>query len=156
MLGDGWVQCAGYLDERGPMLSPGDDVPSNWGAACALQDYTKVRMVCGPNVGTYRYLTVRENVFVVRSGHRRGFITEARDQDGNEWQYHSNDIYGDDQRNSYWGGGQGCGPRSEDNRNLNINNEHVFEDGSMCPWEISNCFGQNLNGNRYLWVYIKR
>ena len=38
LLGDGWVQCAGYLDEPGPMLSPGDDVPSRWGSACALQE----------------------------------------------------------------------------------------------------------------------
>jgi hypothetical protein len=45
---------------------------------------------------------------------------------------------------SWWGSGNGCG---EANTNLTINNQ--------CSWEAANCFGQNINGNRYLWVYVK-
>ena len=37
----------------------------------------------------------------------------------------------------------GCG---EGNAMLTMNN--------ICPWDASDCFGQNLMGDRYLFVYV--
>jgi hypothetical protein len=42
------------------------------------------------------------------------------------------------------GGDAGC---NEGNTNITINNG--------CKWEASNCFGQAMEGPRFLWVYVK-
>ena len=57
-FGDGWLQCAGYYDRPG-----GDDVPSAWGQPCALNNYNKLRAVCGSSRNSYRYIDVNKNVF---------------------------------------------------------------------------------------------
>ena len=45
---------------------------------------------------------------------------------------------------SWWGGGQGC---DESQTNITINNG--------CNWDAANCFGQNLTGDRFLFVYVR-
>ncbi|MBI4705933.1 MAG: hypothetical protein HY744_32980, partial [Deltaproteobacteria bacterium] len=144
MSGDGWLQCEGYLDKPG-----GDEVPKTWGDSCTDNQYNKLRVVCGAAPNTYRYITVNKNVF--RDGlagyPENGLILEAKDQNGQNFTI-TNQIYanGNHPHNgvSWWNGGDGC---SESSTNITVNN--------ICSWEASNCFGQNLGGNRYLWVYVK-
>jgi hypothetical protein len=42
------------------------------------------------------------------------------------------------------GNGHGC---DESQTNITINN--------ICTYDASNCFGQNINGNRFLFVYVR-
>jgi len=139
----GWKQCEGYLDKPG-----GDDVPANWGDDCVSPQFTKVKLVCGASLATYRYIDLNKNVFKDGlSGYpEKGLITASKDQNGTSFTL-SNDCYAEGNhphpKRSWWGGGSGCG---ETNTNLTINN--------VCMWEASNCFGQGVSGNRYLWVYV--
>ena len=138
-FGDGWLQCAGYYDRPG-----GDDVPRAWGQPCALNNYNKLRVVCGSSRNSYRYIDVNKNVFRLGlSGYpETNLITDSN------FTIQANQIYANGNQpnsgTSWWAGGNGC---SESSRNLTVNNS--------CGWEASNCFGLNHNGNRYLWVYVK-
>jgi len=142
----GWKQCEGYLDKSG-----GDDVPQAWGDDCTNVAYTKIKLVCGATVNTYRYIDVNKNVF--KDG-LTGYLEEnlillAKDQNGNNFAI-DNKIYANGSHPhtsvSWWNGGDGC---NELATNITINNG--------CPMEAQNCFGQNIgNGNnRYLWIYVQ-
>ena len=143
---EGWTQCEGYLDQSG-----GDDIPQAWGDDCTDNSYSKLRLVCGANVNTYRYIDVDKNVFRdgLTSYPESGLISSAKDNNGNSFSI-SNVIYatGNHPHNSrsWWAGGSGC---SETARQITINNS--------CTMECGNCFGQNIgNGNaRYLWIYVQ-
>ncbi|MCB9565938.1 MAG: DUF4215 domain-containing protein [Myxococcales bacterium] len=139
-----WLPCAGYLDNQG-----GDDIPTAWGSNCTNQAFSRLRVVCGASNSSYRYITVEKNVFKDGlSGYPEvNLISESKDQNGNGWAVIGNQIYAENNQpntgRSWWGGGNGCG---EANRNLTVNN--------VCTYEASNCFGQNIAGSRYLWVYV--
>ena len=139
----GWKQCAGYLDVVG-----GDDVPLAWGGPCTGTQYNKILVACGDTINTYRYLEVSKNVFkdLLSSYPEQGLIVAAKDQNGMSFPI-DNKIYAQGNNpntaRSWWNGGSGCG---ENNTNITINNS--------CSWEASNCFGQNISGPRYLWVYV--
>jgi cysteine-rich repeat protein len=138
-----WQQCEGYLDVLG-----GDDVPAQWGNDCAGAEFSRLRIVCGSSVDQYRYLTVEKNVFKdgLIAYPENGLISEAKNQAGVDFPI-DNVIYasGNHPHNgsSWWNGPQGCG---ESNNNVTINN--------ICEREVSNCFGQNIAGDRFLWVYV--
>ncbi len=138
-----WLQCGGYLDMPG-----GDDVPLFWGEGCTGSDYNRVRIACGADVNNYRVITVEKNVFkdLLNAYPETGLISEFFDQDGTPYMT-QNQIYAEGNNpntgRSWWGNGSGC---NENSLNTTINN--------VCSWEVSNCFGQGLNGNRYLWVYV--
>ncbi|MEZ4427435.1 MAG: DUF4215 domain-containing protein [Nannocystaceae bacterium] len=139
-----WIQCEGYLDQPG-----GDDIPPAWGNDCTGVQFSRVRLVCGASLNAYRYITVQKNVFKdgLNAYPEVGLITESKDQNGIPFMT-LNQIYaaGNHPHNgiSWWGSGDGCG---EAKLNTTINN-------NACTWEASNCFGQNIAGNRYLWVYV--
>jgi len=143
---DGWTQCEGYLDQSG-----GDDIPLTWGDDCTDDSYTKIKLCCGEDTDTYRYIDVNRNVFAdgLTGYSQTGLILESKDQDGNDFSV-QNIIYATSSHphnfRSWWGGGAGC---NESSTNLTINN--------YCQMEAANCFGQNIgNGNnRYLWVYVQ-
>jgi cysteine-rich repeat protein len=134
----GWVQCEGYLDKPG-----GNDIPKEWGDDCTAGQYNKMKMVCGANLQSYRYIDVSKNVFKdgLTGYSQTGLISGAN------FSGYENIIYADGNHphnsTSWWGGPSGCG---ENNTNTTVNNG--------CSWEASNCFGQNLGGNRYLWLYV--
>ena len=138
-----WFQCAGYLDQPG-----GDDVPAAWGAECAGAAFGKLRVACGASVDSYRYLTVNKNVFKdgLAAFPEVGLIGESKDQAKLDFAI-SDQIWASGMHPhagaSWWGGSDGCGEAST---NVTINNS--------CDWEAANCFGQNLAGNRFLWVYV--
>ncbi len=139
MTADGWTQCQGYYDTAG-----GVEIPTAWGADCAGPSDNEVRVVCGRDLSTYRYIDVSKNPF--RDGlvayPETGLIYNAN------FAYAENQIYATGNHPhvavSWWQNGNGC---SETSLNLTVNNG--------CTWEASNCFGQNLAGDRYLWIYTK-
>jgi len=138
-----WFRCEGYLDAAG-----GDDIPLAWGDNCNIQNYDRVRIACGSSVNSYRYIDVEKNPF--KDGlccyPENGLISAAKDQNGNDFAI-DNKIYAEGNHphsgRSWWNGGQGC---AESYTNITFNN--------ICTWEASNCFGQNIGGSRYLWVYV--
>jgi len=138
-----WQQCEGYLDVQG-----GDDVPQAWGNDCAGASYSRVRVACGTSVDQYRYITVEKNVF--KDGligyPENGLISQAKNQAGADFPI-DNVIYASGNHphsgTSWWNGGNGC---NESSTNITLNNG--------CPYEASNCFGQNIAGQRFLWVYV--
>ena len=138
-----WQQCAGYLDNNG-----GDDIPSFWGQNCTSQDYDRVRIACGTGPNSYRYIQIEKNHFkdLMNAYPEVNMISEAKNQDGVDFTI-NNQIYAQGNNPntavSWWNGGNGCG---ELNTNLTVNN--------ICSWEASNCFGQNIGGSRYLYVYV--
>lgn len=139
----GWTQCEGYLDRSG-----GDQIPTAWGDDCTGSSYNKVKLVCGSSTSSYRYIDVNRNVFRLGlTGYpQTGLITAARNQSGSGFAIDNKTYASGNNPNrgtSWWNGPQGCG-----NTNLNI----TINNG--CSWEASNCFGQRLTGNRYLWVYM--
>lgn len=149
----GWFQCEGYLDKAGSEDIPGTyNTKGEWGDDCTDTSYTNVKLVCGSSKSKYRYIDVKKNVFSTKltAYPERSLITEAKDQSGTSWSFNDNAIYATSNDmhagRSWWGGGLGC---SESNANITINNV------SSCTWEANNCFGQNLTGDRYLWVYVK-
>jgi len=140
VFGDGWLQCEGYHDKAG-----GDDIPKTWGDDCADGQYSKIKMVCGSALNSYRFIDVKKNVF------KQGLSTYPEsgliyNSNFSGW---TNEIYasGNHPHNStsWWAGPEGCG---ESSKNTTINNS--------CSWEASNCFGQGINGPRYLWLYVKQ
>jgi cysteine-rich repeat protein len=138
VFGGAWVQCEGYLDKPG-----GDDIPKTWGNDCTGAAYGKIRLVCGADKNNYRYIDVSKNLFKDGLGSYQvnGLIY------GSNFSGWVNEIYADGNHPhtgvSWWGGPWGC---SETASNVTINNS--------CGWEASNCFAQNIGGNRYLWVYV--
>ncbi|MBM4352194.1 MAG: hypothetical protein FJ109_00115 [Deltaproteobacteria bacterium] len=138
VFGGAWIQCEGYLDKPG-----GDDIPKAWGNDCTGAAYNKIRIVCGANTNSYRYLDVNKNVFRDGLGAYQvnGLIYNSN---FSGW---INEIYADGNHphtsSSWWGGPWGCG---ESSTNVTVNNS--------CGWEASNCFAQNIGGNRYLWLYV--
>ena len=138
-----WQQCEGYLDVNG-----GDDIPVAWGNDCAGVDFSRIRLACGTGLSSYRYITVEKNVF--KDGligyPENGLISEAKDQNGNGFAI-DNVIYAENNQpntgRSWWNGGNGC---DENSTNITFNN--------FCTYEASNCFGQNINGDRFVWVYV--
>ena len=138
-----WQQCEGYLDQPG-----GDEVPKEWGNDCVGTQFKKLRIACGASTNQYRFITVNKNVFKdgLNAYPEMGLITEAKDQNKNDF-VTQNQIYATGNHPhtgvSWWGNGNGC---NEASLSVTINNG--------CSWEASNCFGQNLGGPRYLWVYV--
>jgi len=138
-----WQQCEGYLDVQG-----GEDIPQAWGNDCAGASYSRLRIACGTGVNQYRYITVEKNVFKdgLNGYPEAGLISQAKNQAGVDFPI-DNVIYASGnhphQSVSWWNGGTGC---NETANNLTINNG--------CPFEASNCFGQNIAGQRFLWVYV--
>jgi hypothetical protein len=140
----GWTQCEGYLDKAST-----EDLPTAWGNDCVGSSYNKVRLVCGASSSSYRYIDVKKNIF--KSGltaySETGLITDFRNQSGTALTIPDNTIYAESNNpnlgRSWWQGGNGCG---ETNTNITFNN--------VCTWEASNCFGQGLAGDRYVWVYV--
>jgi hypothetical protein len=135
----GWLQAAGYLDTSGGA----DEIPTSWCPGCTAS-YTKLKLVCGPNFGTYRYIDVNKNVFALglASNPETGLIT------GSNFALSLNQIWANGGNpsagTSWWVTGDGC---NESNPSLTVNN--------ACTWEAGNCFGQGLSGDRYLWVYVQ-
>jgi cysteine-rich repeat protein len=146
---DGWTQCEGYLDTEA-----GDELPSTgWGSACKVADYKQLLFACGDSLSHYRYIIVNGNLLrdgLPSGSELDGAVTGAFDQDGVAFAADgTNEIYANssvtpDSSTTWWYGPSGC---NELANNLTINNS--------CPWEVSNCFGQNLAGDRHLWVYIQ-
>ncbi len=134
----GWIQCEGYLDKPG-----GDDIPKEWGNDCTAAQYNKMKMVCGSSLQSYRYLDINKNVFKdgLTAYSQTGLIYGAN------YSGYENIIYADGNHphnsSSWWGGPTGC---DENAKNTTVNNS--------CSWEASNCFGQGISGNRYLWLYV--
>ncbi len=135
---EGWIQCEGYLDKPG-----GDDIPKEWGNDCTAAQYNRMKMVCGSSLQSYRYLDINKNVFKdgLTAYSQTGLIYGAN------YSGYENIIYADGNHphnsSSWWGGPSGC---DENAKNTTVNNS--------CSWEASNCFGQGLAGNRYLWLYV--
>lgn len=136
---EGWTQCQGYYDTK-----TDGEIPKVWGGACEGVADNQVRVACGANTGSYRYIDVNKNPF------RDGLVSypEHGIIYNSNFALTNNDIYatGNDPHvaQSWWQTGDGCG---ESNLNLTVNN--------ICTWEASNCFGQGLTGDRYLWIYVK-
>jgi hypothetical protein len=136
---DGWVQCQGYYDTTSP-----NEIPAAWGADCTGPSDNQIRMVCGPNDASYRFIDVNKNPF--RDGlvsyPEIGLIFDAN------FGITTNEIYATGNHPhigvSWWQNGAGCG---ELQLNTTVNN--------VCSWEASNCFGQGLTGDRYLWLYTR-
>ena len=134
----GWTQCAGYYDQPNS-----DDIPmSGWANSCKGQGFTKLRVACGSSTAP-RYIDVSRNVFEtgLNSYPEVGLITG-----GNFAFDPKNYIYAEGNQpntnRSWWANGSGC---TESSMSLTINN--------VCSWDAANCFGQNLTGARYLFVY---
>ncbi|MEE2836156.1 MAG: DUF4215 domain-containing protein [Myxococcota bacterium] len=153
VIGDGWRQCAGYFDRRDQ-----EDVPLDWGAACATPGTNKVRLYCGGDLQEHRFIEVNRNVFREGLGQginagepARDLITRSSWGTGRNLGM-PNLIWADGRPShphvgmSHWGSdGEPCVWNYE--RRLIIN-------GPGCTYEVSDCLGQNP-GHRYLWVYVK-
>jgi cysteine-rich repeat protein len=153
VIGEGWRQCAGYLDRRDR-----EDIPQEWGSACALEGMGKVRLYCGASALQSKFIEVDRNVFREGLGAginagtpARGLITRSSWGTGNDINM-SNFIWADGRPShphagkSHWGSdGSSCAWRIE--RRLIVN-------GPGCSYEAADCFGQNPD-DRYLWVYVK-
>jgi len=149
VFSNGWTQCEGYLDTKA-----GDELPATgWGSACKAQNFNTLRLVCGASTSTYRYIDVSKNF--LRDGTvsfpDTGFITASADQNGTAFTITSNDVYAQptapvDSEVSWWGTGAGC---DETDAGIRVDTD------AACSWEVSNCFGQNLSGDRHFWVYMK-
>lgn len=149
----GWSQCAGYLDHANE-----DDLPeTGWGEGC--RDYTEIRVVCGASAKSYRYLDAWWNFFSVKvTGPLDGYFNGAWDEQNQPFDLESQTFLSPeaaeadgapiDSFDSYWGANDGC---VESDRGLYVDSR----ESSSCPWEVSNCFGQQLPGDRHLWVYAR-
>jgi hypothetical protein len=137
--GDGYTQCVGYLDNANT-----DDIPQNgWANPCKIPS-SRVRIACGANANAVRYLDLGRNVFnqILTSFPETGLIVNSNFAGWSDQVYaNGNDL---NTGTSWIGGGAGC---NEASPNLTINN--------ACPYDAANCFGQNINGSRYLYVYVK-
>jgi cysteine-rich repeat protein len=143
-----WFPCEGYLDTAAP-----DELTTQWGAGCDDPSFDHLRFVCGINDSVYRYIDVDKNVFtyLLAANPELDLISDARDHTGAAFTVIENAIYADGTPGhphngaSWFGGNVDC---DENSANLTVNN-------ALCSWEVANCFGQNIAGQRYLWVYVK-
>jgi hypothetical protein len=144
----GWTQCEGYLD-----TAAGEEIPDvGWADDCRGEQYAQsARLVCGSSRSNYRYIDLTYNVF---RDEGVGFpsndiISASKNQADANFTLQFNRVYDEfgapiDVDRSWWGGSAGC---VETTANLTINNG--------CGWEAADCFGLNLAGDRFLWVYVK-
>jgi hypothetical protein len=137
---DGWLQCVGVLDRQNI-----DDLPNNgWANPCLGTNYRQIRVACGANANSVRYIDVSRNIFSTPLVS----YPESNLIIGSNFTVPQNVIYASSMNpnngTSWWGGPDGC---SEGSGNITINNS--------CTWDASNCFGQNLSGDRYLFVYVR-
>eukprot|EP00698_Gefionella_okellyi_P009751 TRINITY_DN249_c0_g1_i2.p1 TRINITY_DN249_c0_g1~~TRINITY_DN249_c0_g1_i2.p1 ORF type:complete len:495 (+),score=59.94 TRINITY_DN249_c0_g1_i2:61-1545(+) len=132
----GYSQCVGVLDRQGV-----DDLPdSTWANLCKVSGSTRLLLACGATAQTLRWIEVAQNVFItgVQNPSSNLIINANFGLPGNQIFANSgNPSVG----TSWWVTGNGC---SESSPNLTINNG--------CTYEVANCFGQNLTGDRYLFV----
>jgi hypothetical protein len=137
----GWSQCVGYFDQQNA-----DDIPNTgWASPCASTNYHRLRMACGANANSVRFIDVSRNLFAVPP------VSYPESNLIYNFSFTStspNAIYAsnNDPNNntSWWNGGDGC---NENATNLTINNG--------CGFDASNCFGQGITGSRYLYVYVQ-
>ena len=141
-VSEGLLQCAGYYDKAG-----GDDIPLAWGGDCTGSQWNRLRIVCGASPQSYRYIDVNKNVFKDGLGAAKqqfGLISNANfDLQGNN--LIKSDGTNPNLARSWWVSSLGC---SESLPNLIVGSE------GSCGWEAANCFGQNISGPRYLYVYV--
>ena len=137
---EGFLQCGGWLDKANS-----EEVPTAWGVKCVASQWNRIRIACGASAKSLRWIEVKKNVFKdgIENKAEIGLITSASfDLQGN------NLIKGDDfspnVARMWWVSAAGCG---EGFHNLTVNNP-------SCPFEASNCFGQNLGSSRFLYVYV--
>jgi hypothetical protein len=138
---DGWIQCVGVLDRANI-----DDLANNgWANACIGTGYRQLRVACGPSTTSARYIDVARNIFqvpLVSYPENNLIIGSNFDLGGTNVIYASS--MNPNNGTSWWVNGNGC---SEGSPSITINNG--------CTWDASNCFGQNLTGDRYLFVYVR-
>ena len=153
IIGDGWRQCAGYLDYRDR-----EDIPQDWGRSCTQPGMEKVRLYCGSSPLRNKFIELDRNVFreglgpgINEGDPARGLITRSSWGAGDQINV-QNLVWADGQPShphagmSHWGSnGTTCSYRIQ--RRLIVN-------GPGCSYEAADCFGQNI-GERYLWVYVK-
>lgn len=149
---EGWTQCEGYLD-----TAAGDELPATgWAAACAGQSYNSIRLACGPSLQAFRYLDVNKNIFRdgVTGFPETDLTLTAADQSGVAFTPEFNGVWATapvDSNPSWWGADGGC---EENVAGVVVDPASSF--GCAAPsWEVSDCFGQNLTGDRHLWIYVK-
>ncbi|WP_437657329.1 Ig-like domain-containing protein [Sorangium sp. So ce1182] len=136
----GWTQCVGYRDQAN--IEDIQDV--GWAAACIGAGYTQIRVACGADASSVRYIDVSRNVLATGlEGYPEQNLIFASSFDLGG----ANDIYATGNQpnsgTSWWVSGDGC---DESSNSLTINNG--------CAWEAANCFGQGLEGDRFLYVYV--
>jgi hypothetical protein len=141
--GSGYKQCIGYLSQANKI-----DIPTTgWANACEGSGMKTLRVACGANANSVRYIDVGRNVFMTGlNGYpENGLITASNFAlTGGNVLYADTNNQPNDGR-SWWATGGGC---SEADPGLTINNLV-----GPCAWRVNNCFGQNLAGDRYLYVY---
>ncbi|MBT3222498.1 MAG: hypothetical protein HN348_25780, partial [Proteobacteria bacterium] len=148
MSDDGYLQCEGYYD-----TSANDDLTVDWGDDCVDVDHNKVRLVCGADVDSYRYVDVNKNPFRddFDASPEYDRILAAKDQDGTDFTVDSNTVSATGMNPnlgaSWWGGENGCS-------DLNMVN---VSPGSGCGGglEVDSCFGQLSGLPRHFYVYVK-
>ncbi len=137
---EGFLLCGGWLDQPAT-----DDIPPAWGSQCVASQWNRLRVACGPFQDKVRYIDVKKNVFKdgLANLQEVGLIYNSNfDLGGNNLiKADSSDL---SSGRSWWGAQFGC---SETLSTLNVNN-------GSCGWEAANCFGQNVGGSRYLFVYV--
>ena len=137
---DALLQCAGYHD-----TSNNGDIPPSWGIDCGIKDWNRIRIACGQSPASVRWIEISGNPFRdgITGGQQAGLISKASFDLGGK------NIIAATGGNpnisqSWWVEKYGCG---ESLGNLVVNHP-------SCSWEASNCFGQNISGPRYLFVYV--
>ncbi|MSQ81872.1 MAG: hypothetical protein EXR77_03020 [Myxococcales bacterium] len=141
---NGWLQCAGFYD-----TASSEDIPLGWGLDCADKNFSKVRVACGSGktANEIRYIDVKKNVFALGIGNKAeyGLIYDSN-FDLNGENLIKSDSENPNIARSWWVSALGCG---ESFNSLTVNN-------SSCTYEAANCFGLNLVGPRYLFVYVAK
>ncbi len=137
----GLLQCSGYLDKIGK-----EDIPTAFGASCTDQQWNRVRIACGASPQSVRWIDVKKNVFKdgILNKVEGGLITDSNFDLGGQ-NVIAADAESPNVARSWWVAKFGCG---EGLANLIVGSE------ASCGWEAANCFGQNLSGDRYLFVYV--
>jgi len=138
--GDKLLQCSGFLD-----VPNKNDVPPGWGVPCGISGWDRIRIACGASPSKVRWIELNANPFRdgIPGGSQAGKITKSN------WNLGGKNLISaiggnPNTAQSWWVDKIGC---SEKLGNLIVNHP-------SCPWEVANCFGQNLSGPRYLFVYV--
>ena len=124
-----------------------------WGNDCVDVDHNKVRLVCGEDEDSYRYIDVNKNPFRddFDANPEYDRILAAKDQDGADFAIDSNAVSATSMNPnlgaSWWGGENGCS---------DLNMVYVSP-GSGCGGglEVDSCFGQLPGQSRHFYVYAK-